>query len=571
MHQHPLGQPGMMGPGGLPMGGMPPMMMQAHSGMTGVADQMQRPEKRPWQPDTTAPPQNLAEPASKQAALQRAAQVAAQVASAPPALVGRGLHRVVPAWMVKATAEKAKKEAEQAQAQQAGMHTEDRPGGSAAATASSLGAETAAPPAQPAVHTSTAPAHGTPSLPAPTPHPARTASPSQPPNAHRGSAMFGSYTPAAHAHRPREASPPAGPASDPYNSGPPPASYNSHPRQPAQQQWTSSDGLAAAAPASAWGAGVSHPASPQHSNPPRGRSLLGKAPPSLLGRAPPAAPVPPRPAGAHMGFPAPPPQPPNHAPPGYYHLGSPPSATPGQLSGGVAPSASSTYALADLMTGGSGGGAAPADAEGDGWGAPETASIAEMGWGAAPRLAAPVPATRAPATAPPAASTLATSSAGHASPSPRAKSLALDDKGRPVVRLAAGSNASAPSPKVVFHPVSKPSSGPESAAFRAVVFPKDGAFVAAARAHLDKIGVWWPQREGRRHFWVYPVSESERPAYKGLLRDLADRDRALVIPAGDGVHVFHVIPPTPEMIRKKVVPSQHRTHLTVVYGRETKR
>lgn len=126
-------------------------------------------------------------------------------------------------------------------------------------------------------------------------------------------------------------------------------------------------------------------------------------------------------------------------------------------------------------------------------------------------------------------------------------------------------------PQVVMHPVSKVEGQSEAAAFKGVVFPPGGLFKASARAHLNKVSSWWPRRDSRRHFWLYPASESERAAYKALTQDLIDRDRALTIEAGDGEHVFHIIPPTRDMLRKKVVPSQHKTHLTMVYGQETKR
>jgi len=126
-------------------------------------------------------------------------------------------------------------------------------------------------------------------------------------------------------------------------------------------------------------------------------------------------------------------------------------------------------------------------------------------------------------------------------------------------------------PRVVLHPLNRAPDGNDAEAFRGMVLPKAGELKASARAHLSKISSWWPKREGRRYFWLYPAGEEDKAAYKALLKDLVDRDRALAVEAGDGRHMFHIIPPTKQMLQKKVVASQHKTHLVVVYGREGKR
>ena len=90
-----------------------------------------------------------------------------------------------------------------------------------------------------------------------------------------------------------------------------------------------------------------------------------------------------------------------------------------------------------------------------------------------------------------------------------------------------------------------------------------------ARAHLDKIQTWFPHRDGRHFLVVSPDpkdSGSER-AFRRLLQDLLDRDRAGVVAAPHG-RVIHLVPPTPEMLKRQVVPPQHKDKLVAVYGKK---
>jgi hypothetical protein len=272
---------------------------------------------------------------------------------------------------------------------------------------------------------------------------------------------------------------------------------------------------------------------------PSGGSLLGAAPQGSFLGAPPAADVDdpyrlqPRGSDAGPGWgdhPAPPPP----SAPGRSLLGrAPPVSAPPATS--AAPSASATSSLVDdfLGAGPPSRGGAPAGMD---------------GWGMAPSSgqAAPQPSS-------------------HRRPPPP---LAKDKDGHPIIRISGDATSAAAFRAVVFPLSSK--MDPKNV-FEDVVHPPDGEFRTASRVPLDTISTWWPERDERKQFWLYPASDDDRDEYKAIVKELVERNRAVIISAGDGVHLFHLIPPTKDMLGKKVVPVQHKTHLTMVYGKETKR
>ncbi|CAE7725680.1 unnamed protein product, partial [Symbiodinium sp. KB8] len=101
----------------------------------------------------------------------------------------------------------------------------------------------------------------------------------------------------------------------------------------------------------------------------------------------------------------------------------------------------------------------------------------------------------------------------------------------------------------------------------AAVYPLP--FDVIGRAHLDSKKTWWPSKAERQYMACQPADpEVDEQGFRKAVKDLLKRDRAAVVKAGDGVHVWYFVPPKPELIREGVVPKSLQDKLLVVYGVE---
>lgn len=96
-------------------------------------------------------------------------------------------------------------------------------------------------------------------------------------------------------------------------------------------------------------------------------------------------------------------------------------------------------------------------------------------------------------------------------------------------------------------------------------------FAVSGRHSLDAMKRWFPSADCRVYLACYAEPGSEK-AFLKVMDDLASRNRAAVVDAGDGF-VWHVVPPTRETVQSKVVSKTVAKNkgMMLVYGKSAAR
>lgn len=96
-------------------------------------------------------------------------------------------------------------------------------------------------------------------------------------------------------------------------------------------------------------------------------------------------------------------------------------------------------------------------------------------------------------------------------------------------------------------------------------------FAVSGRHSLDAMKRWFPSAGCRVYLACYAEPGSEK-AFLKVMDDLASRNRAAVVDAGDGF-VWHVVPPTRETVQSKVVSKTVAKNkgMMLVYGKSAAR